>query len=134
MKKLTSAVLGPRRKIVILKSWTVWGKIISLATRCSFFISCIFVYRIYSRISREILDNFCNIFFQFDLYAGHKNVGPKLHENRFPHVLKSLVYKYRVLKNRNFGHILDKKSSIRPIRGSTYTRVYTVIKCCLKSP
>ncbi len=30
-------------------------------------------YRIYSRKSREILDNFWPIFFQFDLNAGHKS-------------------------------------------------------------
>ncbi len=31
-----------------------------------------FTYRIYSRISREILDILDDNFFQFDLYAGHK--------------------------------------------------------------
>ena len=31
-----------------------------------------------------------------------------------------------VLKIFNFGHILEQKSSLRLIRGSTYTRVYTV--------
>jgi hypothetical protein len=30
-------------------------------------------YRIYSRISREILDEFWTVVFQFDLYAGHKS-------------------------------------------------------------
>ncbi len=29
-------------------------------------------YRIYSRISWEILDKFSQIFFQFDLYSGHE--------------------------------------------------------------
>jgi hypothetical protein len=29
-------------------------------------------YRIYSRISREILDHFQRIFCQFDLYVGHQ--------------------------------------------------------------
>ncbi len=29
-------------------------------------------YRIYSRISREILDRFCTNFFQFDLYTGQR--------------------------------------------------------------
>jgi hypothetical protein len=29
-------------------------------------------YRIYSRISREILDTFWHLFFEFDLYTGHK--------------------------------------------------------------
>jgi hypothetical protein len=29
-------------------------------------------YRIYSRIGREILDNFGQYFFQFDLYTGHQ--------------------------------------------------------------
>ena len=29
-------------------------------------------YRIYSRISREILDEFWAVFSSFDLYAGHK--------------------------------------------------------------
>jgi hypothetical protein len=32
-------------------------------------------YRIYSHISRKILDNFWQYFFQFDLYAGHKVVS-----------------------------------------------------------
>ncbi len=31
-------------------------------------------YRIYSRISREILDKFWTIFSQFDLYAGHQKL------------------------------------------------------------
>ncbi len=32
------------------------------------------MYRIYSRISREILDILDDYFFQFDLYAGHKKI------------------------------------------------------------
>ncbi len=45
-------------------------------------------YRIYSRISREILDNFRSIFFQFDLYPGHKKQRPISSEIDFVQVLQ----------------------------------------------
>ncbi len=48
-------------------------KKVSLITHYTFhLLLAVLSYRIYSRISREILDTFCQIFFQFDLYAGHK--------------------------------------------------------------
>ena len=42
-------------------------------------------YRIYSRISREILDHICQIYIQFDLYAraGQKNFEIKITSNLF---------------------------------------------------
>ncbi len=77
-------------------------------------------YRIYSRISREILVIFWQIFFQFDLYAGHF----------FDYL--GIIWLYRwlnmVFKNAYFGQFFGLIFSIRLIRGSTYTRVYTVCK------
>ncbi len=36
-------------------------------------------YRIYSRISREILVKFRTLFYEIDLYAGHKIYSPNTH-------------------------------------------------------
>ncbi len=85
------------------------------------------IYRIYSRISREILVIFWQIFLQFDLYAGHKICCPNTFFLAFL-CKKSLVHYFKsILIFWNFGPFLANIFSIRLIRGSTYTRVYTVI-------
>ncbi len=85
-------------------------------------------YHIYSRISREILDKIWHIFLQFDLYAGPK-FGPLKH-NIFPYlcVLGTSKPFNRKIKSSHFGHFFQLIFPIRLIHGSTYTRVYTVIK------
>ncbi len=84
------------------------------------------MYRIYSRISREILDVFSPIFIQFDLYAGHQNCLQKsFFINSMMFIGCVICFKSIKIKS-NFGHFLAIIFSIRLIRGSTYTRVYTV--------
>ncbi len=85
-----------------------------------------FNYRIYSRIRWEILDIFSPIFFQFDLYMCDKY---NLYKSLFKHCTSFIgcVVCFKTIKiNFNFGHFLANIFSIRLIRGSTYTRVYTV--------
>ncbi len=79
-------------------------------------------YRIYSRISREILDKIWHIFLKFDLHAGPK-FGTSKH-NIFPYlcVLGTSMPFNRKIKNSDFGHFSTYFSN------STYTRVYTVIE------
>ncbi len=83
-------------------------------------------YRIYSRISREILDKFRPIFFQFDLYTGHKTSPSKPHFIDFMSNSDQCKLGLASKIICNFGQFLAWKSCIRLIRGSTYTRVYTV--------
>ncbi len=80
-------------------------------------------YRIYSRISREILDKFRSIFFQFDLYAGHKKSLLKPLFIDFLYISHQCkpVLAFKIICN--FGQFWAWKSCIRLIRGSTYTRV-----------
>jgi hypothetical protein len=85
-------------------------------------------YRIYSRISREILDEFWALFYEFDLYAGHKIVFHKLLFSPYLGNKPSLFHLNQVNFFWNFGQFLPFIFSIRLIRGSTYTRVYTVVK------
>ncbi len=84
-------------------------------------------YRIYSRISREILDNIWPKFCQFDLYAGHNFLGQKRFFIDYLSVL-SLFSKFEEdFKFLIFGPFLALIFSIGLICGLTYTRVYTVV-------
>ncbi len=83
-------------------------------------------YRIYSRISREILDVFSDNFLQFDLYTGHKKWRPKSLPIIFFYFLLHIIDDLDHLEFWNFGHIFRFIFSIRLILGSTYTRVYSV--------
>ncbi len=89
------------------------------------------IYRIYSRISREILDKIWQIFLQFDLYAGQKFGSGKHDFIHYLCVLRHSKPLKRKIKKWNFGHFFRLIFPIRLIRGSTYTRVYTVL--CLKN-
>ncbi len=79
-----------------------------------------FNYRIYLRLSREILDKIWPIFFQFHLYVGHVD------QNMCNALFKHIRQKNSVRKIFNFGQILYQKCSLRLIRRLTYTRIYTV--------
>ena len=146
----------------------------------NFLSDCDFNYRIYSRISREILDEILTLDWRFDLYAGHKttqflrsetDVKLKISKKLTSHqpnwmlpaklLIKKTLIKWRVIKKFSFTakfyHILfksvrflsksnsfkfhstytrasnyrqnsDSKLTIRLIRGSTYTRVHTVVR------
>ena len=86
-------------------------------------------YRIYSRISREILDKIWLKFYQFDLYAGQHFWSSKYVFIHYLCVLRHYKCLDKVLKNVNFGQFFGLIFSIRLIRGSTYSRVYTVLLC-----
>ncbi len=79
---------------------------------------------LYSRISREILDKIWHIFLQFD--AGPK-FGPLKHNIfRYFCVLGTSKPFNRKIKKSHFGHFFQLIFPIRLIRGSTYTRVFTL--------
>ncbi len=73
------------------------------------------------------MDNIWHNFLQFDLYAGHK-VGYQ-NSNFFIYLFMAWwVHYFRSIKIiLNFGQFFQDIFSIRLIRGSTYTRVYTVV-------
>ncbi len=77
-------------------------------------------YRIYSRISREILDKIRPKFYLFDLYTGHKKYLSKCTKT-FSGVFQDLLF--TKIKFLNY-QILDIFCHI--FFNSTYTRVYTV--------
>ncbi len=83
-------------------------------------------FRIYSRISREILDKIWHIFLQFDLYAGPKFGLLKHNIFHYLCVLETSKPCNRKINKLNFGHFFQLIFPIQLIRGSTYTRVYTV--------
>ena len=89
-----------------------------------------YIYRIhvYLSISLKILDSFRGILFGFDLYVGHKVFSFKSPFLSFLNVSDQSDFIFVILKICNFGHFSGLKSSLRLIRGSTYTRVYTVHK------
>ena len=72
-------------------------------------------YRIYSRISREILDSFGPIFFQFDLYAGQylvlnstqvntKKMFFKVHFDSYAGRLISKNFRYSLILSDKIKH------------------------------
>ncbi len=84
------------------------------------------MYRIYLRINREILDNFWQIFLSIRLIRGSNFLVMKQAVIDYSRVLRSFGLFQRRYKNLNFGKIFGLIFSIQPIRGSTYTRLYTV--------
>ncbi len=72
--------------------------------------------------------HFGPIFIQFDLNPGQKKVTQDLILN-VELILNPCLYIdiFDLIKSLNFVKFLAKKCSIRLIRGSTYTRVCTVI-------
>ncbi len=83
-------------------------------------------YRIYLRISREILDKIWPIFLQFDLYPGHKTY--RLNWTKFEwSSFKGSYFGILKLKHYEFWTIFCKYLFISTyIRRLTYTRVYMV--------
>jgi len=70
---------------------------------------------------------FWQIFFQFDLYAGHFFDSSKQVKIHYLGIIWLYRWLNMVFKNAYFGQFFGLIFSIRLIRGSTYTRVYTVI-------
>ncbi len=85
-------------------------------------------YRIFSRISLEILDKIWPKFYQFDLYTGHKQYLPKCTKT-FSCVFQDLLFTKIKLLNFQILDIFFQFNLYegRLIRGSTYTRVYKVV-------
>ncbi len=95
------------------------------------------IYRIFSRISREILDKIQPKFYQFDLYArGSQIIPPKMYQNftsqmyqnYFMCVSEPSIHKNKAWEFSNFGHFLPHFFSIRLIRGST--SIYGILEIC----
>jgi hypothetical protein len=81
-----------------------------------------------SYVSQEILDKFRPKFFQFDLYTGHKTSPSKPHFIDFMSISDQCKFGLASKIICNFGQFFAWKSCIRLIRGSTYSRVYTVVQ------
>ncbi len=81
-------------------------------------------YRVYSRISREILDKIWQKFYLFDLYAGHKKVSPKMYQNHFMYVSELSIQKNKALEISNFGHFLPVFFNSNYTRVDLYASIY----------
>jgi hypothetical protein len=78
--------------------------------------------------SRNFARFLVEFFFQFDLNVGQTLSSLKHWKIGYFYILKLLFDEKRLLKFLNFRHIFRLIFSIRVIRRSTYTRVYTVNK------
>ncbi len=74
------------------------------------------------------MDKIWRIFLQFNLYMSHKFGSGKHDFIPYLCVLRLSKTLKRKFKKWNFGHFFQLIFSIWLIRGSTYTRVYTVIR------